>query len=204
MKNSITVSLSLGVVVLSGCAQYQSRGLASNSAFSDPASMGGADAGEISTSSSDETRPAQRIEAIAGDEPSMGPSVPTASAEAGLAYANNATVSAERLRNWRLTEEDLMNELQTSDQVVRTRTMNPGEPADPADSRVHELIAIKLNNNPDTSGLPLQVNIDDGVARLSGAANSPAQIGKAMALALDTPGVLRVVSMVRIDATVAR
>jgi osmotically-inducible protein OsmY len=106
-----------------------------------------------------------------------------------------------RIAEWNLKPEDIKSEFETSGRITRSRTAGAGEPTGPMDDVLVSQIKSKFGDNADTSGLKLEVTAEKGVVTLNGSAHSLDQIGKAIAVALDTPGVTQTISLVKLDAT---
>lgn len=128
------------------------------------------------------------------------PDAPTA-ADMSSPSEQTALASTDRRAEWKLTSDDITNELTSSGRVVRSRTAGAGEPTGPMDSVLVSQINGKLQSDADTSALKIAVEADKGVVTLNGSAHSPDQIGKAVALSLETGGVTQVVSLIKLDAT---
>jgi osmotically-inducible protein OsmY len=108
----------------------------------------------------------------------------------------------DKMREWNLRPEDIKNDLQRGGQVVRRKAQEAGHAiADAtADARTTAAIKGKLLANRDLSALSISVNTTDGVVTLSGSVNSPGDIGKAVAVAMDTEGVREVISTLQVRA----
>ena len=109
----------------------------------------------------------------------------------------------EKLAAWHLTGDDIKDELAKGNKVVRRQVSEIGSSiADAtADARITAAIKAKLVKDPDLSALGISVNTTEGRVTLSGTVFSTQNIGKAMALALDTEGVREVVSTLQVKAT---
>lgn len=109
---------------------------------------------------------------------------------------------ADKWREWKLRREDITNELARTGRVIREKAKAAGQAiADAtADARITAAIKAKLVADSGSSALEVSVNTTDGVVTLAGAVSSPDQISKAVALALETEGVSRVVSTLQIKS----
>ena len=106
-----------------------------------------------------------------------------------------------RITEWKLAPDDIKSEFETSGQVVRSKTSGAGDPTGPMDGILVSQINTKLKADTDTSALKLEVSATNGVVSLSGSAQSLNQIGKAVALALDTGGVTQTISTIKLEST---
>ncbi len=95
-------------------------------------------------------------------------------------------------KEWNLTPETIKNELDKTGRVVRSRVVSVGERMD--DVRIVTVIKGKLVVEKNLSVFDIGVECQDGAVKLTGAVDSPAEIGRAVTLALQTTGVHNVVS----------
>jgi hypothetical protein len=102
----------------------------------------------------------------------------------------------DHLQAWHLTPEDIRHDLGQTGEVVRNKANQMGEKI--SDARVTAVIKSKYVLDRDLSSLEIHVETHDGYVALSGSAASPALIGRAIALALDTDGVKTVRSKLTI------
>ncbi len=102
----------------------------------------------------------------------------------------------------KLSNSDITNELARTGRVVREKAREAGQAiADAtADARMTAAIKARLVADSGLSTLSISVNTTEAVVTLSGSVASADQIGKAIALAMDTEGVIRVVSTLQIKA----
>jgi osmotically-inducible protein OsmY len=124
----------------------------------------------------------------------------TAEEKVGSAAKSTRDAVQNELRVLDLRSEDIKDELARTGQVVRRKAREAGQAiADAtADARTTAAIKAKLVASRDLSALHISVNTTAGVVTLSGAVSSPDHIGKAMLLAMDTPGVREVVSTLQV------
>jgi osmotically-inducible protein OsmY len=107
--------------------------------------------------------------------------------------AGNMTDSInDKLRDWKLTPEDIKSDLAKTGQVVRSKTAVAGEKI--ADARILTVIKAKYVLDRELSALEINVDCQDGRVALRGTVASADLIAKAVALALDTNGVIGVTS----------
>lgn len=101
-------------------------------------------------------------------------------------------VVSAKAREWNLTPDHIRDELTNTGRVVRSRAIIAGEKMD--DARIIAVIKGKYVVEKNLSSFDISVNCDDGTVKLAGWVNSPAQIGRAIELALQTNGVHHVIS----------
>ena len=127
---------------------------------------------------------------------------PEASSLSAVASTSEAKPDlAARLTEWKLKPDDLRSDLASKSEVIRERTAGAGEPTGPMDGLIITQISSKLKDETTTSSLAIDVSADKGVVTLKGSAQSLEQIGNAIAIALDTPGVVKTVSQIKLEGT---
>lgn len=107
---------------------------------------------------------------------------------------------SDKLTEWKLTPSDIGRDLEKGGRVVRNKTVAAGEKvASVADNaRIVTVINAKLVGDSELSALKINVDADAGVVTLKGTAQSPAAIGKAILLTLETDGVTQVISLLTV------
>jgi len=131
--------------------------------------------------------------------------VPVASAPASPATPEVEPKSddylSRKLREWNLTPDELKHDLATARDVIREKGRNLGEKVKTATADVTILAKIKAKYTLDDqlSALTIIVDCRDGHVKLSGSVVSVELIGRAIVLALDTDGVIDVVSSLKVD-----
>ena len=103
-----------------------------------------------------------------------------------------------RLREWKLTPDDVRAELGRTGEVVRARARVAGEGIN--DLRIIATIKAKYILDRDLSASDVHVQSRGGRVSLSGTVSAPALVGKATALALDTEGVSDVTARLSVQA----
>jgi osmotically-inducible protein OsmY len=108
---------------------------------------------------------------------------------------------SDKLTEWKLTPSDIKADLEKGGRVVRSKAAVAGEKlGDVADNaRIVTVINAKYVGESDLSALKINVDADKGTVTLKGTVTSPALIGKAILLALDTDGVHEVVSLLTVE-----
>jgi osmotically-inducible protein OsmY len=102
-----------------------------------------------------------------------------------------------KLADWHLTPDEVKADLSRSGQVVREKAQVAG--ARIVDTRIVAVIKAKYVLDHNLSARDISVEARDGVVTLGGSAPSPALVGRAIMLALDTEGVTRVVSQIGVQ-----
>lgn len=105
---------------------------------------------------------------------------------------DTSAVLGEKLRAWKLTPEDLREDLKRGGAVVRTKAREAG--AGLGDARLLAMVKAKYVLDRELSARKIDVDVKAGEVTLRGEVPSAALIGHAIALALDTDGVVAVVS----------
>jgi hypothetical protein len=153
------------------------------------------------TSAKPETPDANSM-AATSPQATASPTGNTSSTADQTASATKPDISA-RLAEWKLAPDDIKSEFDSSGQVVRTREAGPGEPTGPMDTMLITQVNDKLKGDADTSGQNITVSANQGIVTLDGSAASLQQIGKAVALTLDTDGVTKTISKIKLDTASA-
>jgi hypothetical protein len=107
---------------------------------------------------------------------------------------------SRKLREWNLTPEELKRDLATAGRVVREKGRELGGKVKAATADVTIVAKIKAKYTLDDQLPALEIIVDcqDGHVKLSGTVPSVELIGRAIALALDTDGVVDVVSSIKV------
>ncbi len=188
MKTSIALSLALGLV-LAGC----SKSTRSNSAANEPNGSDYTAASNTTATNNDLNASANRA---ADDLRNAGNSAASAIGSA----ANNMSTTA-RMAEWKLNPSDIQADLDNNKEIVRTKNPEAGAPTGTTDKSVVEsMVKSRLQADSDIAALKLRVSADKhGEVTLKGKAHSADEVGRAIALALDTEGVTKVTSKLKID-----
>ena len=109
---------------------------------------------------------------------------------------------SEKVRGLSFNSDEIKDELARTGQVVRKKGRELGAVvADKAaDARITAAIKAKYVAEPNVSALSISVSTTDGVVTLSGSANSPEEIAKAMRIALDVEGAREVISTIQLKS----
>lgn len=96
---------------------------------------------------------------------------------------------------------DIESDLSSGTTIVRTRELGAGAPTGSMDdSVIVTMVKNKLQADSELSSLKIDVQAHNGEVTLKGNAQSASQIGRAIALALDTDGVTKVSSDLKVGA----
>lgn len=131
---------------------------------------------------------ATRVEQGARD---LGTQARDATRDAGSAIA-------AKLREWKLTPDDIREDLKRGGEVVRTKAKQAG--AEFSDARVLTVVKAKYVLDRELSALDINVDVERGHVTLEGKVATPSLVGHAIALALDTEGVTHVTSRLTVTA----
>jgi osmotically-inducible protein OsmY len=101
---------------------------------------------------------------------------------------------SEKLVQWHLTGDDIRSDLAQTGQVVRAKAEVVG--ATMSDARIVAVIKAKYVLDHNLSARDIVVEARDGRVSLQGSVPSANLVGRAIALALDTDGVLNVTSRI--------
>ncbi len=120
--------------------------------------------------------------------------------------ARDAAVSAkdaiaEKLREWHLSGDDIKSDLQKGGEVIRTKARSAGSSiaSSAANAKLVTVIKTKYALDKDLSARAIEVKADQGKVVLAGTVGSEELIGRAVALALDTDGVVEVKSQLKVQ-----
>jgi hypothetical protein len=112
-------------------------------------------------------------------------------------YERRQGPGSNRLTEWRLTPDDIRQDLARTGQVVRDRTQ--GVRAQISDARIVTVIKAKYVLDHNLSARDITVDAHDGIVTLGGTVPSAELLGRAVELAIDTDGVRRVVSQITLQ-----
>lgn len=109
------------------------------------------------------------------------------------AVGQRVEAGAAKAEDWKLSPENIKEELKRTGRVVRSKARVIGEHID--DARIITVIKGKYVMDKNLSVLAISVACRDGQVTLSGSAPSVELIGRAVELALQTGGVQNVESL---------
>lgn len=96
--------------------------------------------------------------------------------------------------------EEVRQELERTGLVIRQKAAQIGTAIveSTADARITGAIKAKLLSEPGVSSIGIDVNTTGGVVTLAGSVSSHEEVAKAMRIALDTDGVVKVISTLQV------
>ncbi len=105
------------------------------------------------------------------------------------------------MTEWRLGAAEIQADLDSGVTIVRTKDTVVGAPTgNTSDDVIETMIKGKLQADSQTAKAMIDAKASHGDVTLTGTADSASQIGRAIALALDTQGVSKVSSEVKVNA----
>lgn len=118
-----------------------------------------------------------------------------------ISSAAGSVVSAARMAEWKLNASDIQADLTANREIVRTKQQGAGAPTGTSDADVLEsMVKSRIQADANLAALKLEVDAKKGgEVSLSGKAHSAEEVGRAIAMALDTEGVTRVSSKIKLD-----
>jgi len=123
----------------------------------------------------------------------------TAATVASAATTGDITT---RITEWRLGATDIQADLDSGTAIVRTREIGAGAPTGNTDDSVLKtMVKGKLQADSVLSSAAAGIDVDahNGEITLSGQAQSADQVGRAIAIALNTEGVTKVTSQLKVS-----
>jgi hyperosmotically inducible periplasmic protein len=132
---------------------------------------------------------------------SAGDSLERAGRSAANAMSNAAHNVSAKLTEWRLSAQDIQADLAADRDIVRTKEASAGAPTGTMDrSTLKTAVEGRIKADSELANLKLDVNAERGGAiQLEGKALTAEQVGRAIAVALDTEGVTKVTSKIDLD-----
>jgi len=124
----------------------------------------------------------------------------TNSSSSNIASATTGADVTTRITEWRLSESELQADLDRGVTIVRTKETVVGAPTGNSDDQVIKtMVKGKLQADSETSKAMIDADASKGEVMLKGTADSASQIGRAIALALDTQGVSKVSANIKVS-----
>lgn len=129
-----------------------------------------------------------------------GDKIERAGERTAAAMSNMGHDIKAKYTEWKLDAKDLQADITGKRDIVRTRDV-AGAPTGNIDkSTLQAAVKGRIMADPELANLKLDINADQKNAiQLEGKAQNSDQIARAIALALDTDGVYKVTSKIRID-----
>jgi osmotically-inducible protein OsmY len=112
---------------------------------------------------------------------------------------------SSRISQWRLGATEIQSDLDTGVTIVRTKDSVVGAPTgNTSDEVLINMVKGKLQADSEVGNAMIDVTAKSGEVTLKGTAASASQIGRAIALALDTQGVSKVSSDVKLSTSATK
>jgi hyperosmotically inducible periplasmic protein len=193
MKTSIALILALGLA-LAGCNKSTRS---SNTAATDTT----APASDYTATGNATTGNATNDLNSAANRTANDMRSATNSAANAIGNAANNVGTTARMTEWKLNASDIQADLDNNRDIVRTKTATAGAQTGVTDkSVIDSMVKARLDADSDIAALKLRASADkEGEVTLHGKAHSAEEVGRAIALALDTEGVTKVTSKIKLD-----
>jgi osmotically-inducible protein OsmY len=209
MKNTLLFSTLIAGVALTGCNKSTRTSTAANDpAYTAPTAttadqaaanaQATADAVARDTTNAVDRAANNTANAVerAGDNIRSGVN----SASNALSNAANNVAHTANMTQWRLNESDLSADLAANREIVRTKDVAGAPTGNMDKSTLQAAVEGRIKADPELSTFKIDVDPGaNGEINLDGEVNNAAQVGKAIALALDTDGVTKVKSKIELD-----
>jgi len=127
------------------------------------------------------------------------PTAPGAVARTSTPAPDGRDVFDQKIREWHLTPDEIKEDLSRTGEVVRTQAHDVGGKI--SDARVIAVVKAKYILDRDLSVCTIHVSSQGGEVVLTGTVAVPDLIGRAVAMALDTNGVVNVTSKLAVGPT---
>jgi osmotically-inducible protein OsmY len=112
---------------------------------------------------------------------------------------------SSRITEWRLGASELQSDLDKGTTIVRTKDSVVGAPTGATDDDVIKtMVKGKLQADSQVSNASIDVDAKNGEVTLKGSADKADIVGRAIALALDTQGVTKVSSDVKVSSAASK
>lgn len=198
MKKTLLIASAVAGLALVGCNKATRTTTASTDTTATPAPADTTVAPASTTTTSTDSL-AARTDAAANR---VGSDLKSAANNTGdaLRSAGNSLASSARTMEWKLSASDIQADLDAHRDIVRTKDTS-GSPTGKMDKDVlKSAVEGRIKADSDLANLKLDVNPkSNGEIQLEGKAMTADQVGKAIALALDTDGVTKVTSKIKLD-----
>lgn len=123
------------------------------------------------------------------------------SSTSDTASATSSTDITTRITEWRLSPTEIQADIDRGVAIVRTKDTVAGAPTGSTDDEVIKtMVKGKIQADSEVSKAMIDVDAKNGEVMLKGSADSANHVGRAIALALDTQGVTKVSSDVKVNA----
>lgn len=196
MKKTLLISTLVAGALLTGCNKTTRTDTTATDTTARPADTTRTDttAARVDDAARDTSRDIARAADRAGDK------IEAAGHRAGQAMSNMSHDISAKLTEWKLNARDLEADIAAKRDIVRTREVSTAPTGAMDKSTLQAAVEGRIKADSELSMLKLDINADrKGEIQLEGKAQNASQIARAMALALDTDGVAKVTSKIRID-----
>jgi len=124
------------------------------------------------------------------------------SGTSSMSGSGNADVSS-RITEWRLSGSDIQSDLDRSAPIVRTKGSVGAPTGSMDDSVLTTMVKGKLQADSQLSTAASRINVEahNGEVTLKGDASSADEVGRAIALALNTDGVSKVTADMKVQGS---
>ncbi len=214
MKTTLLFSTLLAGLALAGCNKSTRTSTASTDPAVDPTvttrtdtygttagTTSGAVAADVrrgTSNAADTTREAGRD--VRDAARSAGAEMREAGRDASAALSRTGDKMEAKFTEWKLDAKDIDADLAAKRPIVRTKDTAGSPTGNMVKSTLQSAVEGRIKADAELSNLKLDINADrKGEIQLEGKALNAGQIARAMALALDTDGVHKVTSKIRID-----
>lgn len=200
MKNTLLFSTMILGVALVGCNKSTRT---STTASTDPAVTPVTEPATTAPVTTTDTLGAKIDRAgdrIADASRNAADRVGDATREAGRELRQTGRDLSARMTEWRLSNADLEADITANRPVIRTNSGANAPTGKIDEDALEKTIKGKLNADAQLADLKFDVNANDkGEVELEGKARTVDQIAHVMASALDTEGVMKVTSKIKLD-----
>lgn len=145
-----------------------------------------------------------RTSTASNNPPPPAPASSTADAlakdtSAAMHSAANTVASAGRELEWKLSNDDIKDDIAAGRTIVRTKAGAPtGATVDKSDLK--KAVQARIRADAELANVPIDIDADrDGQINLDGKANTIDQVGRAIGIAMGTDGVTKVSSKIKLD-----
>lgn len=191
MKKTLLFSSLVVGLALTGCNKTTRTDTTATDTTARPADS---TAARVDAAARDTSRDIARATERAGDK------IEAAGQRAGQAMSNASHDVSAKLTEWKLNAQDLEADIAAKRDIVRTKEVTATPTGAMDKSTLQAAVEGRIKADSELANLKLDVNADrKGEIQLEGKALNAGQIARAMALALDTDGVVKVTSKIKID-----
>ena len=196
MKKTLLFSTLVAGLALAGC----NKSTQSDTAAADTTATTARSPDQTTAASQLDTASRTTTNDISRAADRAGDSLERAGRNAADAMSNMAHDVSAKLREWRLSAQDLEADIAADRDIVRTKDAASTPTGTVDRSTLKTAVEGRIKADPDLANLKIDVNAQRGGAiELEGKALTADQVGRAMALALDTDGVTKVTSKIDLE-----